>query len=98
MSAPKQYKVYNKITGELLAEGTARYCSEVLHVNADAIRAVAKGTWSSRLFVVKEQKQDEADEVGSTTLMAAAKNWDAFCEPLRKKYGIPVRHLGEGKK
>lgn len=100
MAQPKKYEVYDKITGVLLAEGTARYCSEVLHVGGDTIRAIAKGKYNSQRFLVEEQKQDLPDEEfeGDTSLKDAAMRWDAFCEPIRKKYGIPVRHLGEGKK
>lgn len=97
MSAPKQYKVYNKITGALLAKGTARQCAEVLRVGGDTIRAIARGKYGSSLYLVEEQENKYQDLNVKWDKVAAAKRWDAFCEPIRKMYGIPVRHL-EGKK
>lgn len=95
MAQPKQYKVYDKITGALLAEGTARQCAEALRAPSDTIRAIARRK-SSYKYVVEQQEQEETNcDLG---LVSAAKKWDAFCEPIRKRYGIPVRHLGEGKK
>lgn len=92
MSAPKQYKVYSKITGALLAEGTARHCSGVLCAPSDTIRAIARGKGSYK-YLVEQQEQEETN--CDSGLVSAAKKWDAFCEPIRKKYGIPVRHLEE---
>lgn len=99
MSTPKQYKVYSKITGALLAQGTARQCSEVLRVGGDTIRAIGGGKYKSRLYLVEEQEQEpQYQELNGNSDIAAAKKWDAFREPICKKYGIPVRHLEEGKK
>lgn len=102
MASPKLYEVYDKITGKLLVEGTARYCSEVLHVGGDAIRAIARGKYNSQKFVVIEQEQEQEQEQPEKDLSpngtkAAAKAWDTFCEPIRKKYGIPVRRMKYGK-
>lgn len=100
MSTPKQYKVYSMSTGDLLAEGTARQCAERLRVPSDTIRAIGRGAYTSYVYLVEEQEQEKQYQElnGNSALIAAAKKWDAFCEPIRKKYGIPVRHLGEGKK
>jgi hypothetical protein len=96
MSAPKQYKVYSKITGALLAEGTARHCSEVLCAPSDTIRAIARGKQGSYKYLVEQQEQEETN--CDSGFVSAAKRWDAFCEPIRKRYGIPVRHLEGVKK
>lgn len=98
MSAPKQYKVYSKITGALLAQGTARQCAEVLRAPSDTIRAIARGKQGSYKYLVEEQENKYQDLNGKWDKVAAAKRWDAFSEPIRKMYGIPVRHLGEVKK
>lgn len=95
MAQPKQYKVYSMATGDLLAEGTARQCAEVLRAPSDTIRAIARRK-SSYKYVVEQKEQEETN--GGSSLVSAAKKWDAFCDPTRKKYGIPVRHLEEGKK
>jgi len=94
MAKPKQYEVYDKITGKLLAVGTARYCSEVLDVDCDTIRAIARGA-NSYKFVVEAQEQDGPDKVfeGNTSLREAANAWDKFREPICRKYGIPTRRM-----
>jgi hypothetical protein len=98
MAKPKQYKVYDKTTGDLLAEGTARQCAEVLRAPSDTIRAIARGKGSYKYLVEEQEKESDTKSLSDSGLIAAALRWDAFCEPIRKKYGIPVRHLGEGKK
>ncbi len=87
MSAPKQYKVYSISTGDLLAEGTARQCAEKLRSPSDTIRAIARGA-TSRIYLVEEQKQQRQERNVDPNIVAAAERWDAFCEPIRKRYGI----------
>lgn len=91
MAQLKQFEVYDLATGELLAKGSARHCSEVLHVGGDSIRAVANGNYRSRKYEIKDVTPTGAEESKNDhNLVSAAKRWDAFCEPIRKKYGIPV--------
>lgn len=90
MAQPKQYEVYDKITGEFLVEGTARYCSEVLRVSAYAIRDIAKCKYNSHRFLVEEQAQDGPAKEANSDLKKAAMEWDKLTGPLRKKYGIPA--------
>ena len=91
MAKPKQYEVYDLVTGKLLTEGTAAYCSKVLHVGGDTVRAIARGAFKSTRFevvCVSEGEEKSADACAS--MRAAANAWDAFMEPIRKAYGIPV--------
>ena len=102
MAKPKRYEVYDLVKGNLLVDGTAMYCAEVLGLTADAIRSMANGKYSSRKYDVKEIKPSGAEAKADTTgidhsLVSAAKRWDAFCEPIRKKYGIPVRRMNDEK-
>ena len=91
MSAPKQYKVYSISTGDLLAEGTARQCAEKLRFPSDTIRAIARGAYTSHVYLVEEQKQQRQERNVDPNMVAAAKRWDAFCEPIRKRFGIEVK-------
>lgn len=94
MAKPKQYEVYDAVTGELLTEGTAAYCARVLHVGGDTVRAIARGDFKSTRFVVVDVSEgEEKSEDACAAMRAAAKAWDAFMEPIRKKYGIPVRRM-----
>ena len=100
MAKPKRYEVYDLVKGNLLVEGTAMRCADALGLTADSIRSMANGKYSSRKYDVREIKPPGAEEKAETTgidhgLVSAAKQWDAFCEPIRKKYGIPVYRPGK---
>lgn len=101
MASPqKLYKVYDIATSELLAEGTAKHCANEVGSNVNAIRDIARGKYQSRRFVVVDiTPADTPDEqqYDPNGLKAAALKWDAFCDPIRKKYGIPVRRMNDGK-
>ena len=96
MAKPKLYEVYDANTGELLTEGTAAYCSKVLHVGGDTVRAIARGAIKSTRFeVVCVSEGEEKGADACAAMKAAANAWDAFVEPIRKKYGIPVYQPGK---
>ena len=82
----KRYAVYDKETGELVTKGTARSCSEATGLTVDAIYQNAAGSANHSQYVVEELY----DECVCDSIEAAARAWDKFCEPIRKKYGIPV--------
>lgn len=90
----KRYKVFDVKTGDFIVEGTARECAAVVGMTPSGFRqahVVSAGNGHKRLLII-EQNQDEAPEelVDNSEMRDAAKEWDAFCEPIRKKYGIPV--------
>lgn len=97
MASPqKRFRVYDITTNELLAEGTARYCANEVGSNVNAIRDIARGKYQSRKYVVVDATPaDTPDEqpYDPNGLKAAAMKWDAFCDPIRRKYGIPVRRM-----
>lgn len=90
------YRVQNAQTGEVLAEGYAEDCIRKL--------GCSKSTLQTRRYrdpdhVGPRQRflitvLDEPEKPGwamTGEQLDAAKRWDAFCEPLRKKYGIEVK-------
>ena len=99
MAKPKRYEVYDLVKGNLLVAGTAMCCADALGLTADAIRSMANGKYSSRKYDVREIKPPGAEpEKASHTdnnMITAARRWDAFCAPIREKYGIPVCRPGK---
>lgn len=92
MAALKQYKVFHKITGKLVFEGTAKECAEEFGVTDGTIRhAASEGHVLIRKYrVVDYSEMKDKNTDNYTGFDAAAKKWDDFCEPIRKKYNIPV--------
>ena len=91
MAKPRQYEVHDAATGKLLAVGTAAYCAKVVGISSDLVRSMARGAQNSRKYMSIDITEDEEKgEAACAHILAAAKAWDAFCEPIRKKYGIPV--------
>ena len=89
MAQAVYYKIFDRYTGELLAEGTARQCADELGITQSAFRSRAersKNNGQRRSWDVEVSGQVSRDEQNRE----AIKNWDAFCAPLRKKYGIPI--------
>lgn len=92
MAALKCFEVFHKVTDDLLFKGTARECAEQFNVSVDAIRRAANyGSLIQCKYKVAESYESSDNDDGSCNeLSRAAKKWDDFCEPIRKKYGIPV--------
>lgn len=89
------YKVFDQ-SHKLIVSGTAQECGEILGLSGKTIVAYARACRSGEPCKYKVITSEPPVLSGSDA--AAIKAWDDFCEPIRKKYGIPVRHLGEGKK
>lgn len=77
------YYVYDKATEELVASGSARECAQVVGVHPATIQGASTGTATMRNYCVERL----LPVVGSEKEKLAAQ-WDAFCEPIRKRYGI----------
>lgn len=90
--AIKHYAVYDIVSGEQLAYGTARECAEAIGVHDETIRKNARGNIKSLKYEVVEAPSQEEKQTRED-MLTAARNWDAFCEPIRKKYGIKVQGL-----
>ena len=85
MSLVMIYSVYDRDSGDLLVTGTARECAAKFGITEKAFKDEADNTSQNRLWDVNTQPM-------SSERVAAIRSWDAFCEPLRKKYGIKVWH------
>ena len=102
MPKAKHYEVYDLVTGELLTKGSERKCAVELGVGNSAIGEIARGKYkSSRFRVVCKSAEEEKppmkkEQQPYSDMVIAARKWDAFCEPIRKKYGIPVYRPGKG--
>ena len=92
MSKPKTYEVHDILTGELLVKGTAAQCAAELGVIPDTVRAIARGKHNSTKWIVEDLGKDGPDKVfdGNTSLKRAAEEWEQFCRPIRREFGIPV--------
>jgi hypothetical protein len=90
MSNPKVYEIYDATTNELLATGTAMECEKKLHLDSYLIRAVGRGAKTSKKYTVIQVSVDR-EKLETASNIDAAKQWDAFCEPIRRRFGIPVR-------
>lgn len=87
----KQFKIYSDKTGKLLFEGTAKECSKKYKVKERVLRAAASR--GLRMCQGKYRAVDCSDLAETVTAYDnrdLIESWDRLCEPLRKKYGIPV--------
>lgn len=84
MAYVTRWRVYLHSTGELLAEGTIKQCAEKIGIDPHTLR--------KRMETKGDRRKYDFEELESfdTPVAEAIYNWDAFCEPLRKKYGINV--------
>lgn len=91
MAYVTRWKVYLHSTGELLAEGTIKQCAEKIGIDSHTLRNRMETKSDRRKYDFEEVKA--FDNRGAEAIY----NWDAFCEPLRKKYGIKVKRMDESK-
>ena len=89
------YKFYNS-SGDLVAYGSARECAEKFGISAGAVTARARACMSGESTAFRVVVEKEPLKEGEKA--ALIKAWDDFVTPIREYYGIPVRHLEEGKK
>lgn len=87
-----RYFVRDRETGEIVAEGSARECAERLGVTTDTIRKWGTGYYHSYKWeVTRVGLEIPMKNLNKHGLAEAARSWDAFCEPIRKKYGVEVK-------
>lgn len=84
------FRLYDIETGDLIAEGTSKECGEAIGAGEDAIRQAYQRTLNG---TYKGYQIEGVPEIKAKSDAEAIRNWDAFCEPIRKKYGIPVRRM-----
>lgn len=80
------YYVYDKETEELVVSGSAKECAEAIGVHTATIQGAGLGTAPMRNYFVEREPY-----CGSNEIRRLAAQWDAFCEPIRKRYGIKVK-------
>lgn len=92
------YEVYDPKTEELIAKGTVAECAEQLCMTVsgfrNAVDRAKNGTnRSQKIVAVGHTEVKQPNRNFTSEKQAAIDAWDAFCEPIRKKYGIPVRRM-----
>ena len=94
MGKVNNYRVWDHRTGDFLCEGTARECSTFFEITEQAFhqrveRALHNG--DHRCWDVEVDKAKKAQLFGADKTVA--EEWEAFMEPLRKKFGIKVKRM-----
>jgi hypothetical protein len=89
MGYAKVYEVYDAVTGEFLDMGTAAELEERIGIDQVTIRAVGRGAQNCPRYKINQFGVD-GQKIETSSMLEAAKRWDEFCEPIRRKYGIPV--------
>lgn len=88
------YEVYDFRSGALIAAGTAAQCAEQLGISdtgfRSAIKRCKRGQTKKYRIVKVDSLQPEQLISEQDRVLRAIEAWDAFTEPLRKKFGIPV--------
>ena len=92
-----KFRVYDSKTDALIVEGTPAECGAALGMKTcsfySAIANSRIGYYKKFRFEDVSDKPTRLDEY-----KAAVAAWDEFVTPIRERFGIPVRHLGERKK
>ena len=86
------YYVYDKETEDLVASGTAKECAAIIGVHPATIQGASIGSTPMRSYYVERSLPVAGNEQEEL-----AAQWDAFCEPIRKRYGIKVKRDGDAK-
>lgn len=84
------YYVYDKETEELVVSGSAKECAEAIGVHPATIQGAGLSTAPMRDYFVEREPY-----CGSNEIRRLAAQWDAFCEPIWKRYGIMVKRDGD---
>jgi len=99
----KIYEVRDLQTDQLIVSGTAKACAEKIGMHPDSVRQIAVGYFNSKKYRVSELPPDpepikpvkpaKPAKPSQKDLLAA--QWDAVCDPIRKRFGIQV-HSSKG--
>lgn len=94
--ALKIYRVYNPLNGKFIVEGTVAVCAHKLGITTERFRRVAndfqKGQYK-RFNIYDVTDEYDEEELQRKTNADVIKAWDDIVTPLRKRFGVPVRHL-----
>lgn len=91
------YEVRDLQTDQLIVSGTAKACAEKIGMHPDSVRQIAVGYFNSKKYKIRELPPDpeptKPAKPSQKDLLAA--QWDAVCDPIRKRFGIQV-HSSKG--
>ena len=93
MKPQRIYGLFNPLTGELAFEGTANECAEFCGGTVAGFLGGYNRTINETYhgYSVEVVSEPPVKANGCAEFKKAAEAWDAFCEPIRKAYGISVR-------
>ena len=88
----RKFRLINNTTDEVLFEGSLKEISEITGATIVTIRDAEKEQRPFRRgqYRVIDISEDREKANSKAEYLVAAMKWDEFCEPIRKKYGIPV--------
>lgn len=84
MSTTNYYRVYERHTGELAAEGSAKECAKILGIHVNTFKQNARENREGGRF------EYEVTEPMDSETKALIRKWDELVTPLREKYGVKV--------
>ena len=87
------FRLYDIETGELFMEGSSKELGEAIGAGKEAIRQAYEKNWQAIYKGYEIEAVDGDDQEDTKTDAEVIASWNAFVEPLRKKYGIPVRRF-----
>lgn len=93
-----KYRVYDGKTDDLVVDGTAEECAQALNMQVGSFRQNSYLSEQGEYKKYKIVAYTVSDPKIQSEYAEAIKKWDDFVTPIRERFGIPVRHLGEVKK
>lgn len=87
------FRLYDIETGELFMEGSSKELGKALGVGKEAVRQAYEKNYQPIYKGYEIEAVDEDNREDTKTDAEVIASWNAFVEPLRKKYGIPVRRF-----
>ena len=86
------FEVYDIETGDLIASGTQDECGAAIGVSGRTLQQNAS-LYATGEYTKYRIERNDAPSKPTSAYLSAIKAWDDFCEPIRKRYGIPIRPL-----
>lgn len=98
MIKKRRFKIYD-MDGNPIISGTSGECCKKLGCSYNSLTRFAqttiRGTNTKYEVIEIDPVERENKEGVDRRVKDAIKAWDDFVTPIRKRYGVPVRHLGE---
>lgn len=87
------FRLYDIETGELFMEGSSKELGEAIGAGKESILKAYEKNYQPIYKGYEIEAVDGEYEEYTKTDAEAIRSWNAFVEPLRKKFGIPVRRF-----